>query len=250
MIIKKIYDESSKTQKVWYDSKMIAYSEMVEDEYENKGNLFITFRNGTTYVYKNVDFTDYILFLSGGIDASQGKTLNKVIKTKYEFEKVNGPSIEQIQEELSRANEEEKPFQPDEETTSVDKDKTYFISGHRNLTEEEFEKNYTPALKSVVENIPDAKFVVGDCTGADIMAQNYLIDVLAIDPERVTVYCHGNVPESANKEIINFKTGYNTDIEKDAAMTEISSKDIAFVRDIFENSGTAQNILRRHLLTK
>lgn len=249
MIIKKIYDESSRTQKVWYDSKMIAYSEMVEDEYENKGNLFITFRNGTTYVYKNVDFTDYILFLSGGIDASQGKTLNKVIKTKYEYEKVNGLSIEEIQERLRQAEDEENNAKSEEKANNNEKEKTYFISGHRNLTEEEFEKNYVPVLKSVVEAVPEAKFIVGDCIGADIMAQNYLIDTLGVDPQRITVYCHGNVPEYVNKEIINFKTGYNTDIEKDAAMTEISSKDIAFVRDIFENSGTAQNILRRHLLT-
>lgn len=249
MIIKKIYDESSRTQKVWYDSKMIAYSEMVEDEYENKGNLFITFRNGATYVYKNVDFMDYILFLSGGIDASQGKTLNKVIKTKYEYEKVNGLSIEEIQERLRQAEDEENTAKSEEKANNNEKEKTYFISGHRNLTEEEFEKNYAPVLKSIVEAVPDAKFVVGDCIGADIMAQNYLIDILGVDPQRITVYCHGNVPEYANKEIINFKTGYNTDIEKDAAMAEISSKDIAFVRDIFENSGTAQNILRRHLLT-
>ena len=35
MIIKKVYDENSHTQRVWYNSTMIAYTEMVEDENEN-----------------------------------------------------------------------------------------------------------------------------------------------------------------------------------------------------------------------
>ena len=45
MILKKIYDEKTKTQKVWYDSTMIVYTEMVENECENKGDLYVTFKN-------------------------------------------------------------------------------------------------------------------------------------------------------------------------------------------------------------
>ena len=41
---------------------------------------------------------------------------------------------------------------------------TYFISGHRDITPEEFEKYYVPAIvKAMVENVPDYPyFVVGD----------------------------------------------------------------------------------------
>ena len=106
MILKKIYDEKTKTQKVWYDSSMIKYSEMVENENENSGNLFITFNNGTTYVYKNVRFEDYVLFISGGTDISQGKTLNKVIKGKYEYEKIGNADLNKINEELNKQEEE------------------------------------------------------------------------------------------------------------------------------------------------
>ena len=44
MILKKIYDEETKTQKIWYDSSMIYYTEMVENESENCGNLFVVFK--------------------------------------------------------------------------------------------------------------------------------------------------------------------------------------------------------------
>ena len=102
MILKKIYDEKTKTQKVWYDSTMIVYTEMVEDECENKGDLYVTFKNGSTYVYRDVAFEDYILFIAGGTDASQGKTLNKVIKSKYEFEKDEQKNVRGVRETVRR----------------------------------------------------------------------------------------------------------------------------------------------------
>ena len=80
MILKKKYLEKERIQKVWYDSSMIVYSEMKENELENIGDLTITFKNGSTYVYMDVSFEDYLVFIGGGTDASQGKTLNKIIK--------------------------------------------------------------------------------------------------------------------------------------------------------------------------
>ena len=41
MIKKKIYEEKSKTQKVWYDSSMMVYSEMVESDVDNVGELYM-----------------------------------------------------------------------------------------------------------------------------------------------------------------------------------------------------------------
>lgn len=51
---------------------------------------------------------------------------------------------------------------------------TYFISGHRDLTWEEFAKWYAPAISKVICTDKEARFVVGDCEGADRMAQDYL----------------------------------------------------------------------------
>lgn len=50
----------------------------------------------------------------------------------------------------------------------------YFISGHRDLTWEEFTKWYAPAISKVICTDKEARFVVGDCEGADRMAQDYL----------------------------------------------------------------------------
>ncbi len=237
MILKKIYEEKTKTQKVWYDSSMIKYSEMVEYDNENKGDLFITFNNGTTYKYTGVKFEDYLLLIGGGTDASQGKTLNKVIKGKYEYEKVGNADLDKIYEELHKSEED-----------TLDVENTYFISGHRDITANEFEFNYEPLINFALHENPNAKFIVGDYQGADIMAQNYLMDILCIEPERVTVYHMLDAPRNINPKITKTKGGFKGDEERDAAMTAASSRDIALVRDIKKNSGTAQNILRRHML--
>ena len=56
-------------------------------------------------------------------------------------------------------------------------------------------------------------------------------------------------PRNRNTNIRILKGGFKTDEERDAAMTAISKHDIAFVRKHTKLSGTAQNILRRHILT-
>lgn len=236
MILKKVYDKKTKTQKAWFDSTMIFYTEMVEYEDENKGDLFVTFKNGTTYKYTGVSFEDYLVFIGGGTDASQGKTLNKVIKSKYEYEKIGNADMDKIREDMNKAEE-----------TVTDKINTYFISGHRNITDTEFEFNYEPAINFALHENPDARFVIGDCDGADIMAQNYLMDTIMIEPDRVTVYHMLDAPRNVNSKITKTVGGFTTDEERDAAMTAASTKDIAFVREM-KISGTAKNLLRRRLL--
>ena len=125
--------------------------------------------------------------------------------------------------------------------------KTYFISGHRNITELEFEK-YKNILSVILNETPDARFVVGDYHGVDIMCQNYLLDEIEINPQQITVYHMFEKPRYVNTKVINLIGGFKTDEERDSAMTLNSSKDVAFIRNHTELSGTAQNILRRHLL--
>ena len=244
MILYKSYNKETLTQSVWYDSSMIFFSEMVEDANENKGDLYVTFKNGSVYKYKDVSFEDYIIFMNGSTDASQGKALNKLIKSKYEYEKVSDPDSDRI-EKLKKDMENLKKI---DMALNEDYENTYFISGHRDITEEEFEINYKFAIDEALYENPNAKFVVGDYYGVDIMAQNYLMDALKIDPNRVTVYHMFESPRNKNEKITNTKGGFTTDEERDAAMTNASSKDIAFVRDNTKISGTGSNILRRYML--
>lgn len=235
MILKKKYIEEEKLQKIWYESSMILYTEMKEDEYENKGNLTVTFKNGATYVYFDVLFEDYLVFIGGGTDASQGKALNKVIKNRYEYKRIDDRNIEELLTELN---------EPEEIDETLN---TYFISGHRDITENEFEYYYIPLINEALSENPNAKFIVGDCDGVDIMAQNYLVSIID-DISRITVYCVGDTPKNINSELIYIKNGFNDEREKDIAMTNASFKDIALVRQCEYITGTGENILRRYLM--
>lgn len=100
MILVSKYDETEKIDEVFYESSNIYYSKAVEHKNDNFVDLYVTFKNGATYLYKNVDMVkDYIMFKHGGLDGSQGKALNKFIKPKYEFEKVENANMELLKEE-------------------------------------------------------------------------------------------------------------------------------------------------------
>ena len=241
MLIVSTYNSDSKTEKCWFESSNVFYSEFVEDETKNEGDLYVTFKNGATYKYKKVQLTpDYVMFKHGGLEGSHGKALNAHIKPKYAFEKMEPKDINAL---LKERNEIQAQNQ------KKDTSKTYFISGHRNITEDEFDV-YKRKIQSVLETTPDALFVVGDYYGVDIMAQNYLINDLQIAPERITVYHMFTTPRNTNEQIINFVGGFESDEERDAAMTKDSSFDIAFIRHHTQLAGTAQNILRRALLNR
>lgn len=239
MLLTSYYNKTTHTDKLWFESSNILYSEFVEDEHKNEGDLYVTFKGGATYKYKNVQITpDYLMFKHGGLDGSHGKALNTHIKPKYEFEKVENKDVTQIlNERIEYAEKQIKEL----------KDNTYFISGHRDITSSEFIK-YKVAIQEILNEKPDALFVVGDYEGADIMVQDYLIDELNINPQQVTVYHMFETARNINKGIQYTVSGFKTDEERDAAMTEVSGHDIAFVRNHTKWSGTAQNLLRRHLL--
>lgn len=241
MILKKIYDEKTKTQRVWYDSTMIAYTEMVEDEYENKGTLYVTFKNGSTYIYKDVAFEDYVLFIAGGTDASQGKTLNKVIKSKYEFEKGEQKNVQDLIDEMNRLDEEEM-------ARDIDITHTFRIFGEDDLTDDEIEFNYYPKINQVMFLYKDAKFVLGSNSGFDKKIQDYFMDILDVGPEIIEVFYVGDTPEYINPKIVNKRCGFKDANEQNTAMMHSSAKDIAFVRSVTENSATSTKILERHLL--
>lgn len=127
----------------------------------------------------------------------------------------------------------------------------YFISGHRDLSYEDFKKYYIPKIKEVIEMDPSAGFVVGDCDGVDKFAMNYIFKYYIVP---LTIYhmfdTPRNIPEGLSEnpesEGVYFQRGFTSDEERDSAMTRDSDFDIAFVKDNRWDSGTAQNIKRRH----
>lgn len=120
----------------------------------------------------------------------------------------------------------------------------YFISGHIDLSKEEFSTNYIPLIDKACED-PTATFVVGDCYGADGFAQIYLHYL----GRSFVVYHKGNHAR-VNPYKLPTVGGYISHTAKDQAMTEASDLDIAWVRPGKETSGTASNLRRRRIKEK
>jgi hypothetical protein len=126
---------------------------------------------------------------------------------------------------------------------------TYFISGHRDLTQEEFDKHYIPTLENILKQDPMADFVVGDWEGCDTLALEWLISnlnypdvyIYYVDNVRVT-YC-GEQLNNFYNVILRPCASYD---ECDSRMTQDSDFDIAWIRPDKEDSHTAMNIKRRY----
>lgn len=117
--------------------------------------------------------------------------------------------------------------------------KTAMISGHLDLSQDEFDTHYIAAIDKAIA--AGHFFVVGDAPGADCMAQRYLWQ--HCEHHRVTVY-HAF---AGARNSHGFKTvgRFPSQSAKDAAMTAASDYDILYIRKGKENSGTARNIERR-----
>ena len=118
-----------------------------------------------------------------------------------------------------------------------------FISGHLDLTQEEFDKHYKPAINYAIYF--GYSFVIGDARGADKMSQEYIKGMGNNVWELVTVYHMFDKPRN---NVGNFTTkgGFKSDEERDIKMTLASDYDIAWVRPGREKSDTAKNIQRRN----
>lgn len=129
----------------------------------------------------------------------------------------------------------------------------YFVSGHRNLSYEDFEKYYIPIIDKIIRTEgDDAEFIMGDCEGADKFAMDY---IFSKDICHVTIYHMFTKPRNTPKattrvllDIVDFRGGFKSDEDRDSAMTHDSDFDIAFIKDNRWDSGTAQNIKRRYNL--
>lgn len=136
----------------------------------------------------------------------------------------------------------------------IKKGMIYFISGHIDVSEDDFVKHYKEQIdKALLDK--DCSFVIGDADGIDTMAQKYLYG--KIDKTKVTVYHSRDMPRN-NPMGYPMKGGYKDYTEKDAVMTANSDVDILWIRSAEETkklygdkyrasriSGTEKNKLRR-----
>ena len=126
---------------------------------------------------------------------------------------------------------------------------TYFISGHRDLTPEEFSKHYALWIRYVMNEDPYADFVIGDCEGCDTMALEYILS--QPDYGYISLYCVGSPnirpfgehPENFERVFVYPCKSYD---DCDSTMTLVSDFDIAWVRAGKEDSYTVKNIKRRY----
>lgn len=145
----------------------------------------------------------------------------------------------------------------------------YFISGHINLTQDEFLTHYVPTLDQIIN--PTNKFVMGNAHGGDTMGLDYLLEN-GISPKSITIYYHGfdkNHPRNRDyyrSKGLNLIDGFKSYTERDSAMTYSSDIDIAWIRPKEETkklleslgeiyrpsrvSGTEKNLIRRHQKNK
>lgn len=128
----------------------------------------------------------------------------------------------------------------------------YFVSGHLDLTQEDFNREYKGKIELAAGR--GSLFVVGDAKGCDAMVQKLLLD---LSVNNVIVYHIGDKPRN-NLGLFHTKGKFKSDEDRDSAMTNDSNEDIAWVRGEEESkklygdkyregrvSGTMKNLLRR-----
>ncbi len=130
------------------------------------------------------------------------------------------------------------------------------ISGHGDVTEDEFNAHYKSRLESAIKM--NSKFIVGDFRGCDVMSVKFLL-ANGVDSTNITIYHMSKKPRKYFDEIIktnkniNLQGGFKSDEERDGQMTNDSEEDILWIRkdinmpgyDSTYISGTERNYLRR-----
>lgn len=78
----------------WYDSSNVVYSKCYDNDLSNK-TLKIVFKNGRSYLYKDVEINDYIQFKNA---QSNGQAVNTFIIKKYKGIRIADTEIEKLNE--------------------------------------------------------------------------------------------------------------------------------------------------------
>jgi hypothetical protein len=119
----------------------------------------------------------------------------------------------------------------------------YYITGHRDLSKEEFSKIYIPEIDRIIREDSNAVFLVGVCEGVDLYTIQYL------NKYSIPVQVYGPNLDIKNDRIrLHLYPSY----EKSALeMIKNSDKTIGFIKPGRENSSfTALNILKRYIINK
>lgn len=87
----------------WYNSSNIIFSKCYDND-QNTKTVKLVFKDGRTYVYRNVDVNDYLSFKNA---ESNGSAVNKHITKKYQGVRISDTDIEKLNElQTSFFNEE------------------------------------------------------------------------------------------------------------------------------------------------
>lgn len=106
MILLRDYSEEKKLDRVWFSSTNVFYSEC-EDRENALKVLRVVFNNGATYEYSDVDVNDYMMFIAGGLDGSNGKALNEFVKKKQcPYKRIDPIDKTFLTEEMERIKKE------------------------------------------------------------------------------------------------------------------------------------------------
>ena len=123
---------------------------------------------------------------------------------------------------------------------------TVFVSGHLDLTAEEFALYYVARLHAYIQ--AGCSFVVGDAAGCDHFVAEFFDASFPLGGAPLTVYHMLERPRYhgfPTAEVYRTVGGFTSDEQRDAAMTAASQVDLAWIRPGRERSGTARNIVRR-----
>lgn len=78
----------------WYDSSNVIFSKCYDNNSVTK-TLKIVFKNGRTYLYKDVSTDDYVAFKTA---SSNGSAINTYIIKKYQGARISDTDIDKLQE--------------------------------------------------------------------------------------------------------------------------------------------------------
>lgn len=95
----------------WYDSTNVRFSKCYDNPNSSTKTLKIVFKNGRTYVYKDVDINDYLSFKTS---SSNGEAVNKYIVKKYKGVRITDTSedkLEQLKADFIKETEEASEMQ-------------------------------------------------------------------------------------------------------------------------------------------
>lgn len=77
----------------WYDSSNVIFSKCYDNTDSNSKTLKIVFKNGRTYIYKDVDINDYLTFKTA---QSNGQSVNTSIIKKYKGVRISDTDVDKL----------------------------------------------------------------------------------------------------------------------------------------------------------